>query len=162
MLYNGTLEGRYVELRSVTEADAEFTLKLRQKPEVIKFIPALKNTLEQQKVWITSQQQKKGDYFFVIWNKKGERIGTISLYNIKGNTCEGGRLVVQGNAFESIEAQLLSFKFAFEELRLSEVVSYIYADNERAIRFNKQFGGVLFEPEPDEDGRMSRKTINTK
>lgn len=72
MLYNGTLEGRYVELRSVTEADAEFTLKLRQKPEVIKFIPALKNTLEQQKVWITSQQQKKEIIFLLYGTKRGK------------------------------------------------------------------------------------------
>ena len=33
MVYEGTLEGEYVDLRPCTEDDAEFTLALRQKGE---------------------------------------------------------------------------------------------------------------------------------
>ena len=32
MVYEGVLEGRYVDLRSVIEDDAKFTLSLRQDP----------------------------------------------------------------------------------------------------------------------------------
>ena len=34
MVYEGVLEGRYVDLRSVIEDDAKFTLSLRQDPPV--------------------------------------------------------------------------------------------------------------------------------
>lgn len=163
MFYDGVVAGRYVELRSATAEDAEFTLSIRQDPEFSKFLPRLDNTIEQQRNWIASQRNKPGDYFFVIWDKEGNRIGTISLYDVEGDVCESGRLAVRGNAFQSIEAQMLSFKFAFEELKLKEVVSYIYADNDRALRFNKQFGGVFYEPEVvNENDHPMIKAINTK
>ncbi len=166
MFYDGVLEGRFVELRSAVGSDAEFTLKVRQDPEFIRFLPKIENTLDQQKAWIKNQQTQEGDYFFVVWNKKKERIGTIGLFDIKDHTCEAGRLAVRGNAFESIEAQLLSFQFAFKGLHMELVNNYIYIDNERALRFSKQFGGILVEEESEEQvikgGQICQKVIITK
>ncbi len=161
MVYDGVIEGRYVDLRSATEEDAEFTLAIRNDPEFSKYLPRLSNTLEQQIAWISKQRKKPNDYFFVVWDKEGKRIGTISIYDIDGDQAEAGRLTMRGNAFQSIEAQLLSFHFAFNELGLKIITSYIYADNARAIRFNKQFGGVFHDPE-EKDGRMECKTTNSK
>ena len=94
--------------------------------------------------------------------KKGERIGTISVYDIVDKCCESGRLAIKGNAFQAIEAQMLIFKFAFEYLGMNTVVGYIFADNERAIRFNKQFGCILDKPEPHDNGHMMVKATYTK
>ena len=165
MFYHEVLRGYHVDLRSADQEDAEFTLQIRQDPEFTKFLPKIENTLEQQKEWLQYQRQKEGDYFFVVQNKAGERIGTIGLFDVTDVQCEGGRLAVRGNALESIEAQSLSFQFAFEKLHLKRVINYIYMDNERALRFSMLFGGVLAEQEPEpvvKDGHICTKTVNTK
>ena len=38
---NKVIEGKYVNLRSVEEQDAEFTLSLRQDPQLTKYLPKL-------------------------------------------------------------------------------------------------------------------------
>ena len=153
MVYEGTLEGRFVDLKACTEEDAEFTLALRKDPEFVKFLPRIDNTIEQQKAWIRSQREKEGDYFFVVWDKEGNRIGTLSIYDIHDTHAESGRLAIKGsNPFQGIEAQLLCFRFAYGQLGLECISAYIYADNERAIRFNKQFAGRHFPPRMDEKG----------
>ena len=149
-----SIEGRYVDLRSCTEEDAEFTRDIRKDPEFVKFLPEIDNTVEEQRAWIRRQMEKDGDYFFVVWDKNGNRIGTISIYNVHGKRAESGRLAIKGsNPFQGIEAQVLAFRFAFETLGLECIDAYIWADNDRAIRFNKQFGGRQYSTKVDENGR---------
>ena len=162
MIYNEKISGHYVELCSALETDSEFTLAIRKDPEFSKFFPEFDSTVEKQREWIKKQQEKDDDYFFVVWDKEGKRIGTISIYNIKKNTAEAGRLAIRGNALQCIEAQLLAFKFAFEYLDLKEITSYIFFDNERALRFSQQFGGVSSGTLKDENGYMYRILINEK
>lgn len=161
MYIDKVIEGKYVDLKSVTVDDAEFTRNIRLDPEFAAFFPALNNTIEQQRKWIERNQVAEDDYFFVVWDKKGERIGTISVYDITDKCCESGRIAIKGNAFQSTEAQMLIFIFAFEYLGVNKVFGYILADNERAIRFNKQFGAVLDKPE-NHDGYMMVKATYTR
>lgn len=156
MIYEKTIEGKYVNLKSASIDDAEFTRQIRQDPMFSKFIPQIKNSIEQQKNWIIQQRKKEGDYFFVVWDKESNRLGTISIYDVKDNHAEAGRLVMLGNAFQNIEAQFLSFRFAFDVLGLDYLISYIYEDNERALRFSEQFGGIITGK------RKSRSNINEK
>lgn len=162
MFFDGVVEGRFVDLKSVTIDDAEFTRNIRLDPDFAKFFPTLNNTIEQQRKWIEEHQTKEGDYFFVVWDKNGERVGTISVYDIVDESCESGRLAIKGNAFQCTEAQMLIFKFAFEKLGVDTVIGYILADNERAIRFNKQFGCVLDKPELHDNGHMMVKATYTR
>ena len=155
MVYDGVLEGKYVDLKSCTEDDAEFTRAIRKDPQFADCFPAFDNTIEEQRAWIRKQRIKEGDYFFVVWDKQGNRIGTISVYDVNGNHAESGRLAIKAqNPFQPLEAQILCFRFAFGYLKLECIDGYIFADNERAIRYNKQFGGKQYTPEPDETGRL--------
>lgn len=65
MYFDGVIEGRFVELKSVTVDDAEFTRNIRLDPDFAEFFPPLNNTIEQQKQWIENHKTKKGDYF--LW-----------------------------------------------------------------------------------------------
>ncbi len=163
MVYQKPIEGKYVTLRSCTEEDAEFTLGIRQDPDFVDCFPPLDITLDQQKAWINKQREKPGDYFFVVWDKDGNRIGTISIYGVEGKRAESGRLAIKGtNPFQALEAQILSFRFAFGELGLECIDAYIFADNERALRFNKQFAGRRKAPEIDENGNEIIRIENWK
>lgn len=162
MVYNGIIEGRYVNLRSVEERDAEFTLSLRQDPNLTKYLPKLDITLDQQISWIRKQRNQVGDYYFVVENKKGEKIGVIGVYDVNGDCAETGRIAMIGNAFESIEAQLLSFDFSFDILKLEKTVNYVMADNIHALRFSQMFGSQSSDPFADSDGNMRIDGVITK
>ena len=155
------IEGRYVDLRSATIEDAEFTLAIRQAPEFSKWLPRIDNTIDQQRAWIERQREKAGDYFWVVWDKTGNRIGTISVYDVEGDCAETGRLAMRGNALQSLEAQLLSFQYAFYKIGLKKTVDYIYADNVRAMKLTLQFGGKTERME-ERDGRSTYKMIIDK
>ena len=162
MVYEGVLEGRYVDLRSVIEDDAKFTLSLRQDPLLTQYLPQLDITEEQQREWICNQRILEGDYFFVISNKLGKQIGVISLYDIKEDTCENGRIAVIGDAFQSIEAQLLNLDFAFNILGLSKVIYNVYAENIHAVRFAKLFGSEYSGSHIDKEGKERIDGVFTK
>lgn len=162
MVYNGILEGKYVNLRSVEERDAEFTLSLRQDPILTKYLPKLDITLEQQKNWIRKQRIKEGDYYFLVEKKDGERIGVLGVYDVEENHAETGRIAIVGTAFESIEAQLLSFVFSFDILKLDYTVNYVLADNVHALRGSQLFGSKSSDPYEDENGNMRIDGIITK
>ena len=151
MVYEGKIEGRYVYLRSVTADDAEFTLKLRQDPQIERFLPRLDISLEQQRDWIDKQRKKQGDYFFVSCDKNGKRIGTVGIYDMHGKTAEGGRLALLGDAFQNTETSVLLYMFTFETLGLDEVTGFVYADNRRALRFNKSLGCLIGPPVYDKN-----------
>lgn len=161
MVYKETIKGKYVSLKSATIEDAEFTLALRKDPALTKYLPRLDISIDQQKEWIASQREKADDYFFVVRNIDNQPIGTVSIYEINGDTSESGRLALVGNALENTEASMLLFKFAFEMLGLKKVTGYIVDGNKRAERFNRQFGCLTGEPEKSKDGEMIRRTLIT-
>ena len=162
MVVEKPLIGRYVRLDSCTEEDAEFTRDIRMLPDIRSCFPAFENTLEMQKRWIDRQQKKEGDYFFVVRDLNGKRIGTTGLYDICDGSGECGRLVIRGDAIRSIEAQLLCTRFAFEELGLEKLTGFIFADNKRAIRSSSIFGTEISDRETDETGNEIVKTVLTR
>lgn len=115
MFYDGLIEGRYVDLRSVEEGDAEFTLEIRQDPEFTRFLPRIENTLEQQKNWIQHQRNKEGDYFFVVQNKAGERIGTIGLFDVTDIQCEGGTSGYSRKSIGKYRSSIFIFSICISE-----------------------------------------------
>ena len=75
MVYEGILEGRFVNLRPVTKEDAEFILEIRNNPEISKFLPSLNATVDQQQSWIDKQRNDINSYYFIIEDKTKMRIG---------------------------------------------------------------------------------------
>lgn len=149
--------GKYVVLKSAGVEDAEFTLNIRRDPEFVKYLPEIKNTLEEQKTWIKKQRVLKGDYFFVVWDKKGKRVGTVSIFDLDKEVKKAGRLALKGNALQNIEAQYLIFKFAFCQLGIDKLWGFVYVENERAIRFTKLFGTRVYDEKQGEDDKLIRE-----
>jgi len=162
MYYEKTLIGKYVDLKSVSVDDAEFTIIIRNDEILSKFLPKIKTTIEQQIKWIKKQQEDPSDYFFVVWDKEGNRIGTMGLYNIHDGKAESGRLVVKGNAFQAIETQLLCVDFGFEVLGLEELYSYVMSGNESALRCVQLFGSEVSDKVEDKNGDSIRNVVSKK
>lgn len=140
MIAEEILEGKFVNLRPVKEEDAEFILRLRNNPEISKFLPPLNITVEQQKNWITKQRRDDDSYYFIIEDKNNHPIGTISVYNICGDHAESGRFCSIGDSIQNSEASLLHCEFIFNRLNLDYLDIWVYKDNKPVLAFNKAFG----------------------
>ncbi|NLG02514.1 MAG: GNAT family N-acetyltransferase [Clostridia bacterium] len=152
MVYSDTLNGKFVYLRSVTIEDAEAILSLRQNPKLTKYLPRLDITVEQQRKWIEEQRTREGDYYFSVWNRQNEMIGTIRVYNISDGSGETGSLALKGNAFENLEAKLLCEDFQWDILNLHTTKSVIDAENSQAQKFAGLFGTEFNAPSLDARG----------
>lgn len=135
------LVGNFVRLRIAEEADAEFTLAIRQEGANTEHMPRLTVNMEQQRAWLKAQKESKDCYFFVVERLNGERIGTFSLYNIRGSEAETGRLILQGNPMETVETCVLFHDFVFGKAGLTYVYSEMEADNMPAMGLSNRFGG---------------------
>ena len=69
MIWEQSIEGRYVTLQSVREEDAAVVLDIRQDPKLTKYLPRLDITIAEQQDWIREQREREGDYYFLSWSK---------------------------------------------------------------------------------------------
>jgi len=151
MIYLDTIKGKYVDLKYAKIEDAEVILQMRQDPDLTKFLPRLDITVAEQRKWIEKQQIREGDYYFVVWSKKGKAIGTIRVYNIHGGQGETGSLVLSGNAFENLEAKLLCEDFQWDILNLESTTGFFDVNNIQAQKFAALFGAWFGETGYDEE-----------
>ena len=137
-----TISGRFVRLRCATEADAEFTLAIRNDPDKTKILPPIHNTLEQQKEWINKQTMAKDSCFMIIERLDGKSLGTLSFYNIdwENRVCEMGRLCSYGTPVENIEANVLLTDYIFIELKFIKIVGQVQLANIHVQSYNEKFG----------------------
>lgn len=163
MIYDKRLYGVYADLRYVAPDDAEATLKMRLDPEKARFLHPVENNVEKQREWIKKQIEREGDYYFLAVSKDDEPIGTFSVYGIVGDVGHSGRLLMYGNALQSFEINLMTFKFAFEYLGLNKILGDVDEKNVTAIRFAETFGCRFEDAIPDTDlDRMVRFCSLTK
>ena len=152
MIYNKTIEGKYVDLNYVTVEDAAIVLELRQDPELTKYLPRLDITEEEQKEWISKQQLRDGDYYFSIVRKNGEKIGLIRVYDIKDGEGETGSFLSRGTIIETREAKLLFDEFLFITLGLKKIRNTCRKDNESILNFSESFGVKWVGEKKDRNG----------
>ena len=139
MLYDGVIKGRFVELRSITLDDAQFSFDIRADEKNRDTVGVVAKSLEDQIKFLEWQINEPDDYYFVVYNKKCEKIGLIGLYDIQGDTAEMGREVSYGNCVEVIESEILVEDFAMDVLGLKTLHSVIYANNTRKILSRSRF-----------------------
>lgn len=156
------LEGKYVNLRSVTEDDAEFILDIRNDPQISKYLPPLNVTVEQQKQWISKQRADKDSYYFIIETPQGNVIGTISVYNIIDNHAESGRSCCIGEPYHSIEASALLTDFTFKTLNLDYTIIWVYEENKAVISLNQSLGCEWVDKGEDDEGKPFRLGVCKK
>ncbi|MCE5174420.1 MAG: GNAT family N-acetyltransferase [Bacteroidales bacterium] len=152
MVYNGILEGKFVNLRSVKEEDSAFILEIRNNPEISRYIPQLNVNVEQQCAWIRKQRADNDSLYFIIEDKSKQRIGTVSVYNIIQNHAEVGRSCSIGDSIQNSETGILHDDFIFNVLCLDYLDVWVYKDNTHVLSLNKGFGCEWDGEALDKDG----------
>lgn len=142
MVYEKIIRGKFVDLKSITLEDAEFSYAIRME-EKNRTVGQPAADLERQKEFIEWQRNEPGDYYFVVWNKKGERVGLIGVYDIRDGVGEVGREVSDGTPMEAMEAKVLLEDFYKDILHLKKVTAVIYTSNERQLSNQKKLGMTM-------------------
>ncbi len=140
MVYNRVIHGRFVDLRSITMEDAQFSYSIRMDEKNKDVVGQVASSVEEQRKFIEWQMLQPGDYYFVVLNKQGERIGLIGVYDIHDGIGEVGREVNCGSPVESMEAEVLLNQFIKEELKLERYCSVVYAHNKRQLSLIRKCG----------------------
>lgn len=151
MVYDKIIEGRYVRIRSISESDAQFSVRIRQDKEKTKYLHKVDNDVTKQCEWIKKQRHAQGDYFFIAEKLDGERVGTVGVYDIKENVGHLGRLLMVGNPFQTFEATMLAMQFAYEILGLERLYGDVHVDNTASLHISEALGFHFDEPIYDKE-----------
>jgi diamine N-acetyltransferase len=127
------LFGEFVNLRPLSVADAEITLRWRQSKRALNLNQGA-GTLESQREWINSRPAS--EYNFIIELKDGKPVGMLSLVAVdtQNRRAEPGRFLIgEEEAVRgipaAIEATRLLYEFAFDTLKLVRVYGTVASDN---------------------------------
>ncbi len=147
------IQGKSIYLLPASIDDAEFTFNIRQDPERTKFLHRVSGGLDCQQEWIANQIKRPGDYFFVVYSREGQAIGTDSVYNIdyKKKEAEHGRTILNGNPIQNMEAIIATYDFAFYDLDMELLWASCTVDNTPSIGEVKRLGGIEVSREWDKE-----------
>lgn len=153
MVLQEKLYGKWVALRSVEEADADFVLKLRLDGMRNRFLHETKNDASFQREWICRQRKRAMDYYCVVCAANGRPVGLSSVYEYdkSQNSAIFGRWISLGNAIENLETVRLFYDFSFENLKIQTLRTPIVRENAKIIGFWKRLGST-FVAEYEQDG----------
>lgn len=129
MVYPEVIHGKFVDLRSITLDDAEFSYNIRADKKNAATVGQLAESVEAQRKYIEWQMQEPNDYYFVVLNKQGERIGLYGVYDIHDGMAEVGREVNVGEPAERMEVGLLIADFCRDVLKLKKTCCVVYSQN---------------------------------
>lgn len=139
------LIGKYVTLREVTIDDADFILLLRCDENKSKFLHKTEYNLENQVAYIKRYFDLSDEWYFIIENKKGERIGTYRIYDVQGDSfCIGSWLLIDGvSPAESFESDWLLRMYGFDVLGFKKIHFDVRKGNKKVIAYHKMVGARI-------------------
>ena len=155
------IAGKSINLREVEIADAEFILALRCDAQKAKFLHKTENNLAKQIAYIENYKSKENEWYFIIENKSGDRLGTVRIYDVVDNDdfCWGSWIIKDGaSANVAIESVLLVYEYAFYALGFTKAHFDVRKDNAKVRAFHKRFGAKeVGESEKDVFYRFCRE-----
>lgn len=141
------IEGICINLVPFTQVDAEKVVELRNRKKNRYFLNQVNRlTVEDQLDWYRSYQQRDNDIYWCVYNKVGQFIGTIRIYNInpEEDICEHGSFIIAeefaDEAPYAVETALLSLDFVFDVLKLQNVINVDRIDNKVMNSLTRKLG----------------------
>lgn len=139
------VRGKKLYLREVLIDDAEFILSLRADPGKSRYLSATPRDISQQREYIERYYKSLTDYYLIICDWHSRALGTIRIYDIKGDSFCWGSWILSADAPTSaaIESALLLYDFGFYSLHYKASHFDVRKDNVRVVEFHKRFGAEV-------------------
>lgn len=144
---NLLVSGKSVDIKIMEDSDLEQVRYWRNSDEVSKFmLSRAVITKENQSNWFSSIRDNKEYLYGIIMSKDGERLGVISLNNIREGTAEPSLYlgsVESRNSFFGIEAYYHMLNYGFAQLGIEKVWGTVLSFNKAAMKMNTSFGFIV-------------------
>ncbi len=129
-----TILGKSIELVPLKECFFEDVIRMRNQKDSTYFLNQQHDlTMEMQRKWYAEYLSRNNDLYWLVCNKQGDVVGTISIYEIDQEKCNRGRAIIdEKRRMEkpyAFEAFILSTKFAFDILGVNTIVNANKIDN---------------------------------
>lgn len=138
------ISGHQLNLRNANASDAAFIVQLRTDAQKRRYISATSPEIAEQVAWLEHYVHKPGDAYFVAEDNRGERLGTIRLYDaIEDSFCFGSWVMKAGApAASAVEALLMVYHYALDGLGFNRSYFAVRKANRSVWRFMEKFGAV--------------------
>jgi len=135
--------GNSVCLRNARVDDAEFILKLRTDERKAKHLSYTPSDLDKQVDWLKRYEASSDQVYFIICDMEGHRLGTVRLYDQRGDSFCWGSWILKDEAPKSsaIESALLVYQFALA-LGFQRSHFDVRKLNQSVWKFHERFGAV--------------------
>jgi len=139
------VRGKKLLLREVVLADAEFILSLRGNPEKNQHLSPTSIDIVQQREFIKRYQNSLTDYYFIITSLDGQTLGTVRIYDIRGDSFCWGSWIIAASApnTAATESCLLLYDFAFFALHYRHSHFDVRKENTRVVNFHRKMGASI-------------------
>lgn len=136
------LKGKYVTLREVAVEDADFILSLRCNEKKSRFLHKTENSRTLQVAYIQRYLSLSDEWYFISEDKSGKRLGTIRIYDVRGNSCcLGSWIMIDGASLpESFETDYLLRMYAFNVLGFNKVRFDVRRENKKVWKYHEFLG----------------------
>jgi len=136
--------GKNIVLRNAGAQDADFILGLRTDEDKSKYLSSTSPDRYKQIAWLDIYKNKNDQAYFIIEDRKGERLGTVRLYDaVNDSFCWGSWIIKTGApASTAVESALLVYVYALDRLGFNRSHFDVRKGNEHVWSFHERFGAV--------------------
>lgn len=138
----GRIRGRSLLLRNARVTDARFIFTLRMDENKSQHISKISNELQLQENWLKGYEERNNEAYFIVENFQGVPLGTIRLYDAKGDSFCWGSWILKDEApaNAAIESALIVYSFALKSLGFFNAHFQVHKSNVRVCKFHERFG----------------------
>jgi RimJ/RimL family protein N-acetyltransferase len=135
------LLGHQLSFRDAVVSDAAFILELRTHATKSAYLSKTAHDVQLQEAWLTKYQMDDSQVYFIIQDQNHERVGTVRLYDIQGDSfCWGSWILKEGAPSSyAIESALMVYRFALS-LGFQKAHFDVRKGNESVWKFHERFG----------------------
>ena len=140
------VRGKTLTFRDATLEDAGLILNLRTDEKKGRFLSATSGSIEVQQAWLRAYALSTEQAYFII-ERDGQAIGTVRLYDPRGNSfCWGSWIIADGQpASVAMESALMVYAYALDCLGYEQAHFDVRAANEKVWKFHERFGAKRVE-----------------
>lgn len=157
------IEGRTLVLRDAAPTDARFILSLRTDRRKARHLSRTAPELERQREWLQHYAGREDEAYFIIESRSGEPLGTVRLYDARGESFCWGSWILKDGAppHAAIESALMVYGYALDHLGFNAAHFDVRRGNERVWHFHERFGAQrMGETGDDYLYRIDRERID--
>ncbi|MEN9398536.1 MAG: hypothetical protein RLZ81_3066 [Pseudomonadota bacterium] len=158
------IKGQHLTLRNAAPSDAAFILGLRTNDLKARFLSATSTSLDDQRQWLEKYSTTVDQAYFVVEGADGDALGTVRLYDPRGDSFCWGSWIIRAGAPASaaIESALIVYHYALDVLGFTAAHFDVRRGNERVWSFHERFGAHrIRETAEDYDYEISNEAIRS-